>query len=68
MARTRSFHRTRAIALCEDCGQRAAGVTTVETRPWAHPAEHIYHRCDSCAEAIIERPLDAVLLEFVSSA
>ena len=57
----------RQVECCVRCGKRALGVTTVEHRPWdKERPEHRFHFCDPCSDAIILRPIDQVLLEFLT--
>jgi hypothetical protein len=59
---TRSTERRRATETCGDCGRVAPGVSRVERSRWSGETER--HLCDECREAIVERPLEEVLLGF----
>lgn len=67
--RSRSVSRGRGHGTCKGCGREAAGVTTVERRPWADPIEHVYHYCDGCLDQVDLRPLEQILSEdFIEAA
>ena len=58
--------RIRQVERCSGCGERAIGITTIELRPWdKQRPEHIFHFCDPCSEAIVVRPLEDVLLDYL---
>ena len=52
--------------MCSGCAKVALGNTTVEHRPWDKEMPHrAFHFCDDCRAAVVPRPLDEVLLEFL---
>jgi hypothetical protein len=61
---TRKYTRTRQFGTCKGCGRTRLGSTTIEMRPWADPAEYVYHWCDECVTESPERPLEDVILGF----
>jgi hypothetical protein len=55
------------VACCRSCGQDREGETRFESMAFGNtPPGRAIHFCFECEAAIIERPLDEVLMEYLT--